>query len=78
MAAEEEGGRTRRKGRAGRTAVEEAGQGGRDPLVGVDPWGAFLEDFWERPAEAESNLGGRGGERNTGKGTRRTGTKPGR
>ena len=61
MAPEKKGGRTRPKGREGRSdrerverTVEEAGQGGGGTLVDVDPWGSFFEKFWEQPAEGES------------------------
>jgi hypothetical protein len=46
-------------------------------LVDVDPWGAFFEDFWEQAAE-DGSADQREGGREPAKGTRTTGTKPGR
>jgi hypothetical protein len=61
MASEKKGGRTRHKGSEGRSdrervgrTVEKAGQDGGGTLVDVDPWGSFVEKFWEQPAEGES------------------------
>jgi hypothetical protein len=86
MAPGKEGGRARRKGSAGESkrertgcAVEKGTEQGRDvTVVDVDPSGAFFEKFWEQPAEAGADNDRHGGERNAGKGARRTGAKPGR
>jgi hypothetical protein len=85
MAAEKEGGRTRRQGSAGRrgsgrdggTVKEEAGQGGGLARTDLDPWGAFFEDFWGQAAEGEGVDRPDGG-REPAEGPRTTGTKPGR
>jgi hypothetical protein len=52
MATEKESGRTRRKASAGRDDGERVkAEPARDtPMVDFDPWGLFLEKFWE-PAE---------------------------
>ena len=80
MAAGKEGGPTRRKGRAGRGGggrpVEKAGHDVA-AVVDVDPWGSFFEEFWEPAAEGEGADRHDGG-REPAKGTRKTGTKPGR
>jgi hypothetical protein len=78
MAPEKEGGRTRRKGSAGRGGrmVEEAKQGGGATMVDVDLWGSLFENFW-RQTEGESIDCPDGG-RKPAKGSRATGTRPGR
>jgi hypothetical protein len=78
MAPEKAGGRTRRHrgtGRGKREPVEPAAGKDAAPstLVDIDPWGAFLERFWEQPNEGE-HADERGGEREAG--TRRPATKP--
>jgi hypothetical protein len=83
MTAENEGGPTGRKGSVGRggharirRTVERAGHDAT--VVDVDPWGSFFERFWG-PAEGESADRPPDKRRQpTKKGTRQTGTKPGR
>jgi hypothetical protein len=87
MAAEKEGGRTRRKTNAGRDdgkqagrTVEKASGPARDmPMVDIDPWGSFFERFWGQAAEGESADADRhdGGQKPA-KDVRAPGAKPGR
>jgi len=81
MMSEKAGGSTRRKGstrRGGseRTAKKVAGQSQSVSLVAVDPWGSFFEQ-WGQAAEGGS-ADQQAGEQKPARGTRKTGTKPGR
>jgi hypothetical protein len=84
MATENEGGRTRRKTgrvrddgeRAGRPVEEAAGPARAIPMVDIDPWGSFLERFWEQ-AEGGSADGQDGG-RKPAEVVRTPSAKPGR
>jgi hypothetical protein len=53
MAADKKDGRARHKGHEGRRDQ----QGGGVTPADVDPWGSFLETFWEQAAESESGGG---------------------
>ena len=69
MVTEKEGGRSRHKTktgrddgeRAGRTVEKAAGPARDMPLVDIDPWGSFLEKFWEQAegGSADRQDGGR-------------------
>ena len=84
MAPEKDGSRTRRKAgaergdgeRVGRTVEKVAGPARDIPLVDIDPWGSFLERFWEQ-AEGGSADGQDGG-RKPAEVVRTPSAKPGR
>ena len=63
--------------RAGRTVEEAAGPARDMPLVDIDPWGSFLERFWE-PAEGVGTDRQQDGGRKPAKAVRTPSAKPGR
>jgi hypothetical protein len=78
MAAEKEGGRTRRKASVGRDDGERVkAEPARDtPMVDFDPWGLFLDRFWEQAKGGSADR--QDGGRKPAKAARTPGVKPGR